>query len=157
MALSLTQPVTKSVRPKAGNLAQDTQFANVVGVVVGCENQLASYGIAGGVGQFGREVSCRSIKQRYERCADKQDGRYALLPLGFCGQGLSRWPIAARPIQRGIVRIVDEVEDICLGNAQVLDEVPKAVRYVNRAIVDGFRWKGGYGVFEVHVGVVPGQ
>ena len=111
-------------RPESQYLALDGEFPDVIGVVVGDQHKLAQVGVAGGVRQLGQQVDLRILYEQGELLLVGGEGFQAALPIVRRRRGPGGGPVAGGPFRRFVVGIGDEVQNIFLRDAQMLNQMP---------------------------------
>lgn len=149
----MRRPCSAPVRPQAHHLSQDAQLAGVVGVVAGDEVNLPQQGVAvlAAVGQRGEEVGFGVLDDGYQPLTVGEEGGNGLVPAGEVGGRISRRPVVVGPAGPVIVVRLDVVEDVLLGQAHVLQQMPEGVVAAGRRGVDVLRREIGHGVLKIHV------
>ncbi len=135
-------------RPGPHHLAQDRELADVVRVVGAIDPRLAEDGVAGRVRDRRLEVDARV---QHQRAQGLEVGREVGDGPGPAGRGrgrVLRRPVVVRPAPLDVVVLADVVEDVALGDPQVLEQVPGRVRDVRRERVHGLGREVGDGGFE---------
>ena len=125
----------------------------MIGVVVGQEHRLAGDRLAVAPGDARQQIGPGIFDQRQHRleiCWERFDG---IRPCGITGRLVGCRPIPVRPIGRFVLCIAAELEDVVLGDAEVLEEAPGGVRGFARFFAAKRRGEIGDGIVEGDVGV----
>ena len=116
----------KSVTALRNDLEEMKRLAEVIGVVIDHQQQLAEIRLAGSMRDAREEVDvgvCGQLLQRVAIAAQRGD---ALLPGRFRRRGGPR-PVVRGKGQLDILGVPAEVEDVVLRAPQMLDELPRRV------------------------------
>ena len=142
-------------RPCPHHLAQDRELADVVSVVVGDDPDLAQERVPRAARDDREQVATLVGHHRPDRGAIGKEARHARIPGGAGrGRGGVR-PVLIGPRSFDVVGVRDVVEDVRLGQAEVLDEVPWGVVDVRRPAIHVRIREVCDGRLEGHVSVEP--
>jgi hypothetical protein len=141
--------------PCAKHAPDCDQFAEVVGIVVDDEDQLAQIGLTRAVRDAGEQIDFGirgETLQRLEIAVERSDSG---IPSAVRGRrGVCR-PVVVGPLHFAIVRVEAEVENIVLRDADVLHDLPRRMRHACRAFTAQTRREAGDRIVEVDVRVTP--
>ena len=118
-------------------------------VVIGNEQDFPENGITGCMRQIRKKIRFGRLDHFFESLQVFCKFMFQVFPFRFAELTILRRPIAFGPFGRDMVRIAHEFQDVPLGYAQMLHQVPGRVRYVGRPGIDGLQWKIGHGVVEM--------
>src|SRR6185436_3827115 len=133
------------------------QLAEMVGRVVCDQEKLAQVSLLVTGRNFREEIDSGIEGQLLQCLPILPDGRHALVP-GSC----RRWRGALGPVIDGPVELLvgwisAELQNVVLGNTDVLQQLPGRVGEAARRPTSKIRWQGGHDFLETRVGVLPIQ
>jgi formyl-CoA transferase len=105
-------------RPGAHDLAEDRELADVVGVVLGDDQELADVGVLGRIGQRRAQRHAGIARDLLERGAVAPERGHRLLPGLRVGLRVLVRPVVVRPRWQAVGLVLDVVEDVALGDPQ---------------------------------------
>jgi len=142
-------------RPGAHDLTEDRELADVVGVVIADYAHFAQDGVARGIRNRRQQVG-HGIRHKLVECGavgpETLDGQRELVGRR---SGIVCRPVFLRPVGREVGAVPDVVEDVRLGDPDVLHQMPGRVGHVGRQPVDGVVGEVRHGGVERHVGAAP--
>ena len=112
--------------PKVQRPAQDAELADMIRIVPGDDENLAQDRVPRlGMRDLRCQVARRIFDDGDQLRAIGEEGVDRALPYGGIRQRVGRGPVINRVIQVLVMRILDVVEDVGLGDAQVLKQMPE--------------------------------
>ena len=133
--------------------AHEHQLAEVVGVVIGREQDLAEDGLAVAVRNLRVEVD-GFIACEVDECAQiSTELRDALVPRCIVGRRDARRPIAGWELGRNVLRVPREFQNVPLRDTQVLEQLPGGMGAPLRPLPAPLRRKVLHRVVESNVSV----
>ena len=136
--------------PRSEEAAENDEFAEVVGGVVGEEESFAEEILAVAPAEGLEEVGVWIVDEGDEFFEVAVDGRDGVVP-GLRGGWRGRFgPVVVGPLH-GLVAAGGwrgEVEDVALGDAEVLEKLPGGVGEMGRDGAAKIGWKAFHGVVE---------
>ncbi len=116
--------------PGAHDLAQDRELADVIGVMVADESHFSDDRVPGRVRDRGQQVRGgvgHQVAKGLSVCPETLDSQRELLGRRDCVVGR---PVFLRPRGSEVGAVLDVVQHVFLGDADVLEQVPRRVRHV---------------------------
>ncbi len=144
-------------RPVAEEAAQGDDLTDVVGVVIGDQQSLAQQRLAVAPGELDEEVARRILNQVAHRLEVPAKSLDAGLPRAVVRWRIVRRPIALGPRRRDVLGVAAELEDVPLGDPQVLDQPPRGVRLPLRPDAPQCGRQALHRGVEVEVGIAAAQ
>ncbi len=133
---------------------QQHELAEVIGVVVGCHEELAEHRLSRPVRDLRVEIDGRIAGQLRQGVEVGAELRHALVPRLIVRRRGSLRPVAGGEVGRHVLGVARELEDVPLSEAEVLQDFP---RRVGEALRPGAAQSGGevlHRRVEVDVGMV---
>jgi len=143
--------------PGAQLATEQEQFAEVVGVVVGSEQDFAEDGLAVAVGERGEEIGGFVFYDFDHGFKVGAERGCAFAPGSVVGRGLGFWPVAGGEFGRNVPGVARELQDVPLGEAHVLQHFPRGVRGAFRLFPLQVCRPIFYRAFEIDVGVAASE
>jgi len=119
--------IVKDLVPSAEDAPEEHGFAQVIGVVIGHKQSLAQDGLTVPVRNFGEQINGLIRHQLAHGLEIRAKGLETPVPRRFVGRCRRAGPIALRKIRRFVLWVTRELEDVPLGDAQVLEDFPSRV------------------------------
>src|SRR5437763_5234612 len=111
--------------PGANELTDGNYLCQVIGRVIDCYQHRAQIGLPRSMRNFRRQIYVTVGCESFQRHTVLPPAGDRLIPRLLAGRGSAGGPIVLRPAELFLVGgILDEVEQIVLGDANVLDELP---------------------------------
>jgi hypothetical protein len=116
--------------PRAENTAQRNQFSDVPGIVIGELERLAQQRLALAVGERRIQIGGRIGHQFPHGLQIVTERLHAVVPGGLIRRGRAGRPVAFGPFRRKMLGVAAEFQHVPLGDAQMFEHFPDAVRRV---------------------------
>jgi hypothetical protein len=150
-------PLTLCPGPGAERAPNHHQLTEMIGRMIRDEEELAQVGLAVASWNSCEEIYAGVQGQLLQGLAILPGGRHALVP-GVCGW----WRDALRPVVVGPVELLigwipAELENVILGQTDVLQQLPGRVGEAVRCLSSKIRRKPGDDLLETNVRILPIQ
>jgi hypothetical protein len=128
-------------------------LADVVGVVIGDEQRFAKDSLTAAMRNFREQIGL-GIQDELLHCLEVAlNDLGALVPSCRAGRRCAFRPVACGPIRRDMFRIPRELEDVPLGEADMLEQFPSGVRGAGRFCASKVQGQAGNCLLEIEVRV----
>ena len=122
--------------------------------MVARDSDFAQDRVPGGSRDDREEIDVRFGDEIVERRVVGKEPIDRRLELGRRRPGLTGRPVVRRPARLPVLPVADVVEDVPLGDPEMLEQVPRRIRHVRWEGVDRRIGEFGDGLVEGHPGVV---
>src|SRR5215831_12480493 len=123
-------------RPVVHDLPEDAELADVIGSVIDDEHRLAQNRLAVAVRDAGVEIRLRMLDEGNHLLQVAVVARDGLVPVLLGRLRVAGGPIALREAKLLVVRVPDEIEDVPLCDADVLEQMPEGIRHMGWPPID---------------------
>jgi hypothetical protein len=144
-------------RPGTEEPSYYDQFPDVVRRVIGGEQQLSEIGLPLAMRNRGLELDVGVPAQPLERRTVSLELLDAVVPGTRASGRRLAGPVIGGPGELPVAGIDAEVEDIMLGDAEVLEQLPGGVGKSPRVLAPQCIGQIGHGGVEARVGIFPGE
>ncbi len=125
--------VSANRMPGAEQAAEQDELAEVIRIMVGCQQRFAEDGLSRAVRDARGEIRFRAGYELLQGAAIAQECADAAVPRGGARRGGGFRPVAAGKIRRDVFRVAAELKDVPLRDARVLEQFPGGMRRTLRA------------------------
>src|SRR5215471_19724764 len=123
-------------RPVVHDLPEDAELADVIGGVIDDEHRLPQNRLTVAVRDAGVEIRLRMLDEGDHLIEVAVVARDGLVPFFLGRLRVAGGPIVLREAEFLVVRVPDEIEDVPLCDADVLEQMPEGVRHMGWPPID---------------------